>query len=290
MSTDQPSKFWDNPYWAPLADPLKNVVRITLAPIEKFIDNVQTGWKDHRYYGGSRLGSVISELTREFNGTELLGTGGMILGAICATGASGVGSYFALGGASTVLQWGGVAVASIAGGALGAVAGPFVLAGIVAAGAAIVGCALGIVPGVVTGTVKAVKHHIEQKNAPKVAAVAAAVAATTPAAPTVNEKVTELVKGFMSLPQQSREALFTELERISGDPSRYPVEKMAAAIQKMPDTERVALIEKLQDNLSADFGAVAAKQAREALDDEVEVYKSPIRLKSKTKPATSSNG
>lgn len=285
MTQNQTVKFWDNPYWAPLADPVRNVALITAMPIEKFIKNVVVGWDRHKYYGGTRIGNVMRELTAEFNGTEFLGKGGMILGGLYAGGVSGSSVYAAIGGAGTFLQWAGVAATGIAGGALGAVAGPFVLAAAVAAGAAIVGCALGIVPGVVTGTVKAVKHHIQQKNAPKVAVATAAVAAAAPAQPSVNEKVSAIVNDFMTLPQQSREALFTELERMSGDPSRYPVEKMVNAIQKMPDAERMAVIEKLQDRLSVDFGAVAAKQAMAAQEDEMEVYKSPIRLKNKA-PAT----
>ena len=83
----------------------------------------------------------------------------------------------------------------------------------------------------------------------------------------------------MTLPQQSREALFTELERISGDPARLPAEKMAHAIERMPDAELHALIEKLQERLSKDFGVVAKKQALEEQDDDVEVYRKPISLK-----------
>lgn len=285
MNTDKLKKFLNNPYWAPLVHPVRNVALITVRPIEKFIENVVAGWDRHKYYGGTRIGNVLRELTREFGGTELLGTGGFALGGLCAAGASGFGLYTAMGGASTFLQWAGVVTAGIAGGSIGAVAGPFVLAGIVAAGAAIVGCVLGIVPGVITGTVKAVKHHIQQKNAPKVAAATAAVAAVAPAQPTVNEKVSAIVNDFMTLPEKSREALFKELERISGDPSRHPAEKMVTAIQNMPDAERVAVIEKLQDRLSVDFGTVAAKRARAAQEDEMEVYKSPIRLKNKA-PAT----
>jgi hypothetical protein len=120
------------------------------------------------------------------------------------------------------------------------------------------------------------------KHAPAVAAATAAVAVATPQqqqTASVSEKVYDIVNSFMTLPKESREALFTELERISGDPARLPAEKMAHAIERMPDVERHDLIEKLQERLSKDFGIVAKKQALEEQDDDVEVYRKPINLK-----------
>lgn len=213
MITDKLKKFWNNPYWAPVTEPMKNVAKITYAPLGDFIDEVKRGWdKDRDYRGGTRLGRIMSNLSDSTH----------------------AGTFFI----------------------------------------SLVG----------------VKHHIQQKNAPKVAAATAAVAAVAPAQPSVNERVSTIVNDFMNLPQQSREALFTELERMSGDPARYPAEKMVTAIQKMPDTERVAVIEKLQVRLSADFGTVAAKQALAAQEDKIEVYKKPIRLRNKNKTPAAAGG
>lgn len=290
MAQNQASRFWDNPYWAPVTEPLKNVAHITRLPINDFIEEVQDGWRNDYRHGGSKLGRMLGNLAESGHlGTAMMGIIGFIGAGLVGMAIGGVATHAAMAGAGAVAQWGATVVGGIAVAGVCAVAGPFVLAGVVASAAAIVGCTLGIVPGMVSGTVKAVKHHIQQKNAPQVAATTAAVAAallhTTPA---VNEKVSAIVNDFMTLPQQSRDALFTELERLSGDPARYPAEKMVAAIQKMPDAERVAVIEKLQERLSADFGTVAAKQVMEAQGDHMEVYKKPIRLKNKTPAATGS--
>ena len=289
MSGNTSNKFWDNPYWAPLADPLKNVYGIARAPVNDFIEEVSDGWNDIYSRGGTRLGRILSNLGGSIHGGTLaMSIGGMVCGGLAGLAFGGAAGYAGMVGASAAAQWGVTAIAAVGAAGIGVAAGPFVIAAAVITAAAVAGSVVGVVPGIVGGTMKAVKHHIKMKNAPQVAAAAASVAATAPATKKTNKKVSQIVEDFLTLSKSSQEALFAELEKINGDPARYPAEKISAAIQKMPDAERVALIEQLQEKLSGDFGAVAAKQALKAQEEEMEVYSKPIAFKNRAKPAATS--
>lgn len=278
-------KFWDNPYWATVTEPLRSIGRMTGAAMDHFIEAAKDAFEDDPYDKKPkllRLPGALASINRDSSllslGSIFMMAGGMIVGGI----AGGMTAFASTAGAGLGLQIAATVAGGIASAALGIYGGAAVFAGAIALGAATVGLAYGVTAGAVSGAIKTYRHHQQMKNAPMVAAAAAAVAAATPAqqqTPTVSEKVSDIVNSFLSLPQESRAALFTELERISGDPARLPAEKMANAIQRMPDEERHDLIEKLQERLSADFGVVAKKQALEEQDDDVEVYKKPISLK-----------
>jgi len=277
-------KFWDNPYWAAVTEPMRAVGYMTVAPLGHFIEALEAAFTDSYFDKKPKILRLPGELVSYSRDSSLLSFGSMVaMGAGLLTGgvAGGAASFAATAGAGLGLQIVAAAVGGIAAGAIGIYAGAATLAGAIALGGATVGLVYGLTAGVVTGAVKTYKHHQQMKNAPTVAAAVTAVAAATPApqrAPTVGEKVSDIVHSFLTLPRESRDALFAELERLSGDPARLPAEKMAAAIQRMPDAARRDLIEKLQERLSGDFGAVAKKQALEAQDDNVEVYKKPINL------------
>ena len=122
-----------------------------------------------------------------------------------------------------------------------------------------------------------------------VAAATAAVAAAAPAqsptqAQTTNERVDRIVQEFKSLPRASYKALFEELEKLADDPAQTPVQRVLGNVERMNEQDRVALIEKLQQKLSSEFGTVAHKQANAAADDEIEVLPK-IRL-NRTKNST----
>lgn len=279
-------KFWDNPYWSMVTEPLRSVGRMTVAPLGHFIESVRCVVEDRYSYDNKpkimRLPGELMSTDRDSTLMVMISGAGMLCGLVAGGGFAGTAAYMATAGVGTAVQIGATVLGAIAGVATGVYAGAAVVAGAVAIGGATVGLLYGMTAGVVTGAVKTYKHHQKMKNAPAVAAAAAAVAGATPAqkqTPAVSETVSGIVHSFMTLPKESREALFTELERISGDPARMPAEKMATAIQRMPDAERHDLIEKLQERLSTDFGAVAKKQALEEQDDDVEVYRKPINLK-----------
>lgn len=287
-------KFWDNPYWATVTEPLRNIGRMTVAPLDHFIGAAKDAFEDDRYSSDNkpkimRLPGALVSIRRD---SSILSAGSMIMMAAGLIGVGAVGGVagFALAaGGGMALQIGAAFVAGVAGAGLGIYAGAATFAGAIALGAAAVGTVYGMTAGVVNGAIKTFKHHQTMKNAPTVAAAAAAVAAAAPAqqqTPSVSARVSDIVNSFINLPKESRDALFTELERMSGDPARLPAEKMAKAIERMPDAERHDLIEKLQERLSADFGAVAKKQALEEQDDDLEVYRKPLNLKRRN-PANS---
>jgi len=278
MAGTEKSNFWDNPYWAPLSEPLKNVGRITAAPLREFAESVRDGWEGNAYgdQNKSRILRIFSEVTNTYGGTEFMSGVGVVLTGLGAAVAGGIGGWGAAAGLGMAVQVGATVVAAIGLGAVGAVAGPFVAAAIVGTGSFVVGCALGIVPGVVGGMVKAAKHYIKMRNAPAVAAATAAVAAAVPAqsatqAQTTNERVDKIVQEFKSLPRASYKALFEELEKLAEDPAHTPVQRVLGNVDRMSAQDRVALIEKLQQKLSSEFGAVAHKQAAAAAEDEIEV-------------------
>jgi hypothetical protein len=279
MAGTEKSNFWDNPYWAPLSEPLKNVGRITAAPLREFAEGVRKGWNGNTYdddQSKSRVLRIFKEVTSTYGGTEFMSGIGVIVTGLAAAITGGIGGWTATAGLGVAAQVGTAAVAAIGVGAMGVVAGPFVSAAILGAGSFVVGCALGIVPGVIGGTVKAAKHYIKMKNAPAVAAASAAVAATVPTqspaqAQTTNERVDRIVQEFKSLPRASYKALFEELEKLADDPAQTPVQRVLGNVERMNEQDRVALIEKLQQKLSSEFGTVAHKQAAAAADDEIEV-------------------
>jgi uncharacterized tellurite resistance protein B-like protein len=285
MFKDFKQKFWDNPYWATVTEPLRSVGRMTVASLDHFIEAAQEAFDDNPYDKKPKLMRLPGELMstdRDSVAMVVVSAIGMFGGLVAGGAFGGMAAFAGMAGAGTAVQIGAAVIGGIAGVATGIYAGAAVAAGAVALGAATVGLVYGLTAGVASGAIKTYKHHQQMKNAPTVAAATAAVTAATSQqqqTPSVNETVSDIVNSFMTLPKESREALFTELERIGGDPARMPAEKMAHAIERMPDKERLDLIEKLQERLSADFGAVARKQALEEQDDDVEVYRKPINLK-----------
>lgn len=279
-------KFWDNPYWAAVTEPLRSIGRMTASSLDHFTAAAKDAFEDDRYSTDNkpkimRLPGALVSINRD---SSILAMGSMVMmaiGMIGTGGVAGVAGFALAAGGGMALQIGAAFVAGVAGAGVGIYAGAATFAGAIALGAAAVGTVYGMTAGLVNGAIKTYKHHQTMKNAPAVAAATAAVAAVTPQqqTPTVTERVSEIVNSFMNLPKESRAVLFTELERMSGDPARMPAEKMAQAIERMPDAERHDLIEKLQERLSTDFGAVAKKQALEEQDDDVEVYRKPLSLK-----------
>lgn len=299
MAQNQTVKFWDNPYYAPLTDPLKNVAAITRLGMGNFFERLRTGWENEaglygRGQNSSKLLSMLDALGSSPNSiTAIPSFLGAIAGGIAGAIVGGTKVYGGMAAAGTLVQWGATCIAALATGAAGVLAGPVVALGITTAVAAVVGCAIGIVPGVIGGTVKAAKHYIQQKNAPKVAAANAAANAAlnvhiaNGATPADSQRIFDIVNIFRNMRKESHPALFEELAKAGGDmPQTSAPDKIIAAIQNLPDAERVAVIESLQEKLASDFGAVAAKKANAVHEGGLEVYKSPIRLKGKNKPAT----
>lgn len=283
-------KFWDNPYWAAVTEPLRIIGRITVSALDHFTESVKDAARDTPYDKRpkimrlpGRLVSTSRDSSMLAIGSFLMMAGGMVGGGIVG----GMGGFAAAAGGGMAAQVALAAVGGVAAAALGIYAGAAAFAGTIAFGAATIGATYGLTAGLVQGAIKSYRHHQTMKNAPAVAAVTATVTAATPPAQQaayVTEKVSEIVDRFLSLPPESREALFTELERINGNPPRQPVEsveKVAETIQRMPAEDRQHLIEQLQEKLSGDFGAVVRKKAQKAQQELVGVYKRPINLKLK---------
>lgn len=152
-----------HPFAAPLAKPLQNIWTCTVEPVRGFgaatkalartlsgpkkpeLYDVVTGLQDA---GG--VSGVLIAMTGTIAGLVLAGTVAMAMTSVLMTAG--------LGGATQVAA---VAAAGISGAALGAVVGPFVVAGVVAAAGFVVGCTLGAPAGLVQGSRAAYNHLLK---------------------------------------------------------------------------------------------------------------------------------
>jgi hypothetical protein len=201
---DRLRSFFDNPYYAPVTEPLKNILRIAAIPLRGFGTVLADSWEGE-YTGWPKR--FLDEVCRDENGPAgLIAVGGGMVGG--AAGFIGAGSLLGVSGGGGIA---GTLMLASAGAGIGVIAGPFVMAAAVGAVALTVGCALGIVPGVIMGTVKALKHIFSKKDAPEISAPANddAVAAETPSVRTVlrgPRTAQEMLQSLSTLQDEERRA------------------------------------------------------------------------------------
>lgn len=276
--------FWNNPYSAPLTEPLRNIGGTVVKSVSGYTKAVREAFDDsyipYSQQGKSRAGRIYKKILDRYDGFEILNGLGMVWGGIAAGGAAGFVAFNGVAGgiAAKVVA---AAVAGIGAGALGAAAAPVVLAVGIAAGAAIVGTVLGVVPGVIGGTAKAIRHHKALKNPPP---------ATPPAPaqqPGQSQTLARIVEDFTQLdgPEQRK-----MLERLEMHANLTPQEKIFGAVEKLSEAQRIALVEALEKKLGTAFDAVARKKAAEAvvLDEDISVQ--PISTKLKRRNAAPAGG
>ena len=279
--------FWNNPYSAPLTDPLRNVGSTVAKAVSGYTEAVREAFDDsyipYNQQGKSRAGRIYKNILDRHDGFELLNGIGVVLGGLAAGGGAGVVAFNGVAG-GIAAKVAAAAVSGIAGGALGVVAAPVVLAVGIAAGAVVVGTVLGVVPGVIGGAAKAIKHHKGLKNP----------APATPPVPAQqqgqSQTLSRIVADFTQLDGQGQRKV---LERLEMHANLTPQEKIFGAVEKLSEAQRIALIEALEQKLGSAFDAVARKKAAEAgvLDEDISVQPISTKLKRRnTAPAGGAAG
>lgn len=284
--------FWDNPYAAPLTQPLRNVGNFVANSVKWYTEAVKDAFDD-RYIsysdkGKSRFERIYKNL---YNGDDLFVLGNVIAALVVGGGAAvgtGVATYGAMAGAALTTQLTATGLASIAAATVGFVAAPVVTVVAIGACMTVAGTVLGVVPGVVGGAVKAYKHHQNLKNPPP-AQQAAPLAATPTAKAIQDATVLRICDDFSTLPAQTQQAVIERLERSASSP-QTPQQKMIKAIDGMTEEQRVTLAEMLEEKLASAFDAVASKRAAEAgtLDEDISVK--PIATKLRRRNASPAGG
>ncbi|MDP2205488.1 MAG: hypothetical protein Q8K65_04210 [Alphaproteobacteria bacterium] len=277
--------FWVDPYYAPLTEPLRNVGNTVAKAVGRYTDAVEEAYDDRHYYGRdkSRISRIYSNILDEgLSGFGLMNLVSMIGGALVAGGAAAGATATGMAASGMAAKIGMAAVAGIAAGTVGAMAAPIVLATVVAAGAVVVGAVIGVVPGVIGGTVTALKHHKTLKNPPP------APAAAPPSAQYAQNETRAQIRGdFDRLDIHNQRSMILELERVA---SLTPQEKVMGAINTLSETQRVALLEEMEQKIGTAFDAVARKKAAAAaaLDEDISVQ--PIAVKLKRRNAAPEGG
>jgi hypothetical protein len=276
-------EFFENPYWAPVTQPLKNIAAFAYTPIRDFTKAVSVGWQQksvkYSYSNGkegSRLGNIFANLLDGGFHTMCMGLCGFLLGAGAAGISTGIAVYGGMAGAGLFGQIAATTLTSIAAAGIGAVAGPFLFAGAVAFAGAVVGLSLGAVPGVVSGTMKAFKHRSDVKN--KVA-----VAAKLPAPQAQNgetlERISALIRDFNRLPKEERTSVVKMLNEEFTAATYNKSQEILENIDTLPQAEKEQFVRGLRGKMADMFEKVAVKDAEDAitLDDTFAVDK-PLKI------------
>lgn len=242
--------FFGHPYMAPVTETLMGIGNIARAPIAGFIEDAVEGWQegDDDGDGSTHMKSMYAALFDSFNtGTSLMAMAGSVFG--------GIG--LAIAGA-IVLGAGGTGM-MIAGGLIGlgfgVAAGPFVLAGAIAAAAAAVGTVIGGGPGFIKGVSKIFDYHRDRKGYE----AAMQKLAGQPQADDNAKAYAPILGRFNELSQDKREAFVRlmnkEYERTIWDGG----EKIVKSIEALPAWSRQKLVERLKEDLAAEFADVAGE-------------------------------
>ncbi len=182
----KPHPFFDNPYYAPLADPIKNVFKITMMPLSDFVEATREAAQDVRDEGEYNWPCAFFERQDGKGGfAGFVALAGAVLGGLSAAFTGGVIAGSALTSSFGLLAGiGGGVVTAFAAGAVGAVVGPFVVAAGVAALSFSAGLGIGLLPGIAVGGFKALKHWWSERAKEK---ELAPVTETTAPAPPAND-------------------------------------------------------------------------------------------------------
>ena len=269
--------FWQNPYAAPLTEPLRNIGETIAGFVKPYTEAFEAA-KDSSYYTRDttptgRFLSSIFDVSNSFF-TVASSFVAFAAGTVVAGGVGGMAAYSGLAGTGAAVQWGGAAVAGLAAGSAGFVAAPVAVVAVTAFVGAVVGAVIGGVPGVIKGTQIALKHHHDLKNPPP---APAAAPAASPVA-TLKETTAIMRAEFKKLNAADKNLVLGILED-DVDQTTSLQARVLRNVGKMNEAQRTALAEVLDEQLADAFSAVASKKAAEAgvLDEDVTVK--PIATK-----------
>lgn len=242
--------FLNHPYMGPLTETVKGIGSIARAPVASFIEDAINGWQEGADAGdgSARIKSMYAALFESFNpGTGLIAIAGSFLSAIGLA----FGVAVVMGGSGTGM----LVAAELMAFGFGAAAGPFVLAGAIAAAAAAVGTVIGGVPGFIKGISKIVDYHRDRKGYE----AAMQKLAGQPQAEDNAKAFAPILGRFNELSQDKREAFVRlmnkEYERTIWDDG----EKIVKSIEALPAWSRQKLVERLKEDLAAEFADAAGE-------------------------------
>lgn len=268
-----------HPYAAPVMETLKGIGIFALKPVGRFIERVREGFDDETYKYESDEKKNRPKLRRMY---ERLFYTDDSAGVI-----SGIGAFVAaLGGGIVAGATGGTGIASMliwgaAGLGVGAAAGPFLLAGLIAVGAACTGLIIGGAPGLVKGCQIAIEHR-------KLLKAGGQIAAALPAAPPdFTEALAKALSPFNDLTPEQRAAYVKMMNQQHRDAAKGESEKLLQALDSLPDAERDALLRGLKPRMRDEFEKLAQRDADNStvLQNEITTG-GPIKLKSQKKTST----
>ncbi|MEZ0260199.1 MAG: hypothetical protein ACAH80_04275 [Alphaproteobacteria bacterium] len=272
----------NHPYAAPVTETLKAIGVFAMQPLKKFTERIREAFDDDTYkYDGDeiknrpKLRRMYERLNKYEDSAGFITMFGYAIGAIAGAATAGIAAYGSSGLLGAFL-WG------AAGMSFGIAAGPFVLAGVIALGAACTGLFLAGVPGLVKGCQMAIEHR-------KLTKAGQQVAQQLPAAQAQNADLTaalaKALAPFNDLKPEQRDAYVKMMNQQHQDAVTGQSEKLLQALNSLPDNERDALLDGLKLHLKDEFEKMAQRVANNStvLQNEITTG-GPIKLKPKKRP------
>lgn len=253
-------ELWNNPYLAPLTEPLRKIGLFATVPIRNFGESFKEALESTK--DRPLIARLFDELSNNGKTYAHEGTVAMLwIGMIAGGAGAAAGGFFgtmALGGG--YIAAGAVALAVTG---TGAMLGPFLAAGIVALAGTIAGLALCPVPGFLEGCYKLSRHR----------KLGAAQAAMTQAAPqlknedeAVQRKAAELFEKVQALPAATQGAVLKAMNDKFAATGQVDADKLLNAISALPAADQQALVKTLRQTTLADaFDAVAKQEAGDSI-------------------------
>lgn len=282
------SELWENPYAAPLIEPLNSIGRVMGTFLSSYTEAARDALND-RYLSQeeknkSRYMRFFANLFSLKNPLTLFNVAGLVLTGSFAASFGGFTAYGAMAGSGALLQTAATAAGVITAGTIGGVIlAPLALVTTVGVAGLAAGAVVGGVPGVVKGAVKAYQWHTTGKQAH----LANTAMAAAPAAPVQRTEAQEIVSRFVKLSPEKRAEVIQQLEESYVRSQKSRKKHILAQIDKLDDAHRIALVETLQSKLGDAFDVVATRRAVKAGQLSEDIAIKPIatklrRAKSKT--------
>jgi hypothetical protein len=253
-------ELWNNPYLAPLTEPLRKIGLFATVPLRNFGECVREALESTD--DKPLMARLFSELSNNgksyaYEGTVAMLWIGMVAGGVGAA-AGGFFGTMALGGGYVAA---GIAAIAVTG--TGVMMGPFLAAGVVALAGTVAGLALCPVPGFLEGCYKLSRHR----------KLGTAQTAVTQAAPqlkqqdeSVQRKAAELFEKVQSLPTASQGPVLKAMNDKFAAAGQGDADKLLNAIAALPDADQQALVKTLRQTTLADaFDAVARQEAGDSI-------------------------
>ncbi|TAL37312.1 MAG: hypothetical protein EPN97_05650 [Alphaproteobacteria bacterium] len=267
--------WFNNPYWAPVTEPLKYIGSAAYTPNAPFIEEIKRGWKDSDYDSDRNKMPKLVRARAELSSSDNTGVAmttdiGTVLGGLAAA----VGAGVALGAAG--VAWPVIALAAIAACGAGYVATVPLVMGALAFGGGVLG-AVAAPFAIIKGCMKAYKHHEFSKTQ-------GAVVQATPALKDVTEDAqnaaTRIFQQVRDLPAEVQGPVIKSLGDKFAASGVGAAEKFMKQIEALPDADREAVVAELRKTLAPVFEAVAEKEANDSITLQKDAMTmSPIRLK-----------